>query len=344
MIKILKLILVSKYTHLCLGTLMLYGVAFIATEPTFEEKILHSLKNYCMANYWLREDLSPRDRAEFLHEKYRERLESITQGFFDYRDRDQVQAFLLPRGFLYEVWQEGGQPSYLLSEIVGKGRYQTEFPERISFDYLILGRKWVKPFMEFKHGTQAKRLLSAGGEKIYIYRDSLDSLLHWYFESLWKTEPKRPESYYIEWGGRKDPLTFFLYQDLRGICEDIFVKRLFSQKKEARDYFMKEGFNLFLPTLLSAGVMMRRDQDLPLHPEFKYLKAILNGLSLNPSYTLFYLLREEKPSSYKPSVRKVWEEVRAGLIFSSPETVHLERISQISRELLMKLEGRAIGP
>lgn len=342
--KFLKQLTVSKYTHLCLGALMLYGVAYLVTSPTIEERILHSLRNYCITHYWLRDVRFPRERAEFLHERYRERLEALTQGLFDYKDRDQVQAFLLPRGFLYEVWQEGREPSYLLSEIVGRGRYETEFPERISFDYLILGRKWVKPFGEFQRGTQAKRFLSEGGEKIYIHRDRLDSLLRWYFESLWETEPKKPESYYMEWKGQKDPLTFFLYQDLKGICEDIFVKRLFSQKRSARDYFMEEGFNLFLPTLLSAGLVMRRDKGLPLHPEHKYLKAILSGLSLKPTFTLFFLLSEQRPLSYKPSIQKMWEEVKTRLTFSSPETLHLERISQISGELLRKMESGKFAP
>lgn len=340
MIRLLKQLMVSKYTHLCLGVLILYGVAFFATRASIEEKILHSLSKYCLTHYLMRDVRFSREIVEFLHERYRERLETLTRGLFDYRDKDQVQSFLLPHGFLYEVWQEGRQPSYLLSEIVGRGRYETEFPEKISFDYLILGRKWVKPFGEFQRGTQAKRFLSEGGGKIYIHRDRLDSLLRWYFESLWKTQPKKPESYYMEWKGQKDPLTFFLYQDLKGVCEDIFVKRLFSQKKEARDYFMEEGFNLFLPTLLSAGLVMRKDKDLPLHPEHKYLRAILSGLSLKPTYTLFYILsREQRPLSYKPSIQKMWEEVKTRLIFSSPETLHLERISQISRELLRKMES-----
>jgi hypothetical protein len=341
MIKLLRQLIGSRYFHLCIGILLLYGIAWAVTQTTIQEKILDSLRGYCMADYHLRESLFEQERmeAEFYRVRYRERLESLTAGLFDYRDKSQVQAFFLSRGFLYDAWEEGkGNHSYLLAEIVSCGRHEAEIPKRVAFYYLMLGKKRIKPFIEFKHGREARRLVSSGDEMIYIHRDRLDSLLRWYFDSLWQTEPKKLESHYIQWAEQKDPLTFFLYQDLKGICEDVFVKRLFSKKAEARDYFIEQGFNHFLPSLLAMAVRMAGDKDLPLHPEEKYLRALLSGLSEYPTYTLFYLVCKRRPYGYKPSLQKMWSEARSRFDFTSPETISLERISQVSHEILRRME------
>jgi hypothetical protein len=338
--KFLKRLISSKYIHLCLGATLLYGISWAVTQPTLEEKILDSLRKYCIADYWVRESIFSEERmeGEFYRERYRERLESLTAGLFDYRDRTQIQAFFLPRGFLYEAWEEGGNRSYLLAEIVGRGRREKEFPERVAFDYLILGKKRVKPFMEFKHGNQAGRLVSAGDEMIYLHRDRIDSLLWWYFDSLWETEPQKPDHYYRVWKGEKDPLTYFLYQDLRGVCEDVFVKRLWGKKRGARDYFVEQGFNLFLPSLLAMAARMAGDKGLRLHPEERYLRSLLSGLSEYPTYTLFYIMSQSRPYSNKPSVKKIWKETNSRLNLSSPERISLVQISQVSRELLQRME------
>ncbi len=338
--KILKHFIASKYIHLCLGVILLYGISWAVTQATLEEKILDSLQNYCIADYWVREALFSEDRKEkeFFRERYRERLESLTAGLFDYRDRTQVQDFFLLRGFLYEAWEEGRNRSYLLAEIVGRGRHEKEFPERVAFDYLILGEKRVKPFMEIKHGNQASRLVSEGDRMIYLHRDRMDSLLQWYFDSLWETEPQKSYHHYREWSGKKDPLTYFLYQDLRGVCEDVFVKRLFRKKREARDYFLEQGFNLFLPSLLAMAARMEGDRGLVLHPDLRYLRALLGGLSDIPTYTLFYILSQSRPYSYRPSVKKIWKEVESRLDLSFPERISLDQISEVSRELLQRTE------
>lgn len=337
----LKRLIASRYAHLCLGILLFYGIAWAVTKTTPEEKIFDSLRKYCLSEYWLRESLFERERGEmtFYRERFREKLESLTAGLFDYRDKKQVQTFFLERGFLYEVWEEGkGKRSYLLSEIVSQGRHQVNAPGRISFDYLILGKKRIKPFLEFKHGRDADRLVSAGDEFIYIHQDRLDSILRWYFDSLWQTEPKKPESHYMEWKGEKDPFTFFLYQDLKGLCDDVFVKQLFRRKGDAKAYFVEHGLDFFLPSLLAMATRMAGDKDLTLHPDERYLRAAFSGLSNSPTYTLFYLICKSAPYPHKPSIQKIRDQIENRLDLTSPETISLEKIAQVSRELLHKME------
>lgn len=337
----LKCLIASRYVHLCLGILLLYGIAWSVTKTTVEERILDSLQKYCHSEYWVRESLFEKERreAEFYRRRYRERLEALTAGLFDYRDKKQVQSFLLPKRFLYDAWEEGrGNSSYLLAKIVIPGRHVVEVPKKITVDYLILGEKMVAPFPEFKHGKNAGRLILAGDEKIYIRRDRLDSTLRWYFESLYQTEPKKPENHYIEWKGVKEPLTFFLYQDLKGICEDIFVKRLFRKKCEARDYFVEQGFQIFLPSLFAIAARMAEYKDLPLHPEERYLRAALSGLADCPTYTLFYFISESELYGFTPSAKKILKQLKSRFDFNYPETISLERIAQVSREGLQTME------
>ncbi len=337
----LKWLIDSRYVHLCLGMLLLYGITWSVTKTTIEEKILESLRKTCLSEYWVRASLFERKKmkVEFYHRRYREKFESLTAGRFDYRDKKQIQSFLLPKGFLYDVWDEGkGNHSYLLAEILSSGRHVVEIPEKITVNYLILGNKIVMPFHEYQHGNDAERLLSAGDKKIYIHRDGLNSILQWYFESLYQTKPKKPESHYIVWKGKRDPLTFFLYQDLKEICEDVFEKRLFRNKVEARDYFVEQGFHLFLPSLLAMAARMAKDQGQPLHQEERYLRAVLSGFSDCPNYTLFYLVSKSAQYSYRPSIKKMWDQIKTRFDFTSPETISLERIAQVSQELLQKLE------
>ena len=340
MIKLLKRLIANRYSHLFIGGLLLYGIAWAVTRTTLEERIVNSLKYYCYADYYVDLSLFSKERteSEFYREKLRARLESLTSGLFDYRDIKQVQAFLLRHGFLYDAWAESkGRHSYLLAKIMGQGSHTTEVPESITFDYLILGKKRIKPLIEFRHGIEAGKILSAGNDQIYIHRDRFDSLLRWYFDSLWETEPKSEKSFYIEQQGLKDPLTYFLFKDLKGICEDIFMKRFYRDKKRAREYFLREGFNVFLPTMLIMAARMAADQGSTLHSDYQYLRAMLTGLSLNPNYTLFYILISSQPHYRQTQVRKVIKEAGGRVDFTCLEQLTLERISEISSELLKKM-------
>ncbi len=131
----------SRYAHLCFFLLFLYGISWGATYTTPYEKILDSLRKYCWADYSARDSIfyGEISEAKFYRERYEKRLQSLTANLFDYRDKFQKREFFLSRGLLYEEWQEGAWRSYLLAEIVGKGDHQTEIPEKVNFDYMVLG-------------------------------------------------------------------------------------------------------------------------------------------------------------------------------------------------------------
>jgi hypothetical protein len=93
----LKRIFSSRYAHLFIGLLVLYGVSWLITYTSHFEKIMDTLKKYCYADYEVRTSLFQRDilEADFYREKYKERLSSLTRGLFDYRDKKEVQAFFM---------------------------------------------------------------------------------------------------------------------------------------------------------------------------------------------------------------------------------------------------------
>jgi hypothetical protein len=277
--------------------------------------------------------------AEFYREKYKERLSSLAEGFFDYRDKKEVQAFFISKGLLYDQWRERSRNSYLLAQVIEKGRHKAGVPEEVVFDYFILGDKKVVPFSEYKEGRRARVFVSTCDRAVYIHKDSIDYLLSWYFDSLWESDTRSPKGFYIEWKGRKDALTYSLYRDLREICEYIFEKRLYRNKKEAKQYFIEEGFKVFLPAMLAMGARMAADQDSNLQSDYRYLRACLTGLSLNPNYTMFYILKTSSPNSYNPLVRKRWEEFRQRLDITYSDEITLDQISKVSQEIFNKVKN-----
>jgi hypothetical protein len=323
-----------------MSLLALYGVSSLITYTSHFEKIAYSLVRYCYADYEGRTSLFQGDiqEAEFYKEKYKQRLSSLSEGYFDYRDKKEVQTFFMSQGLLYDEWREKNRNSYLLAQVIEKGQHKAEVPEEVIFDYLILGDKKIIPFSEYKEGWWARVFVSTSERAAYIHKDSIDYLLSWYFDSLWESDTRSPKGFYIEWKGRKDPLTYSLYRDLREICEDIFQKRLYRNKKEAKQYFMEEGFKVFLPTLLTMGARSVADQDSNFRPDYQYLRACLTGLSLNPNYTMVYLLKTYSPTSYNPLVRKGWEDFRYRLDFTYLEEITLDQISKAAKDILKKLE------
>ena len=338
--KILRKIIPSKHAHLCCGLFAFYGISLLITHTSHFEKIVYGLKGYCYSDYEVRNSLFSEERmeAEFYREKYKERLSSLAENYFNYRDKKEVQTFFMSKGLLYDECWEKSRNSYLLAQVIEKGRRKAEVPEEVIFDYLILGDKKIVPFSEYKEGQWARVFVSAGERAAYIHKDSIDYLLSWYFDSLWESDTRSPKGFYIEWRGRKDPLTYSLYRDLREICEDIFEKRLYRNKKEAKQYFMEEGFKVFLPTMLAMGARMVADQTSNLRPDYQYLRACLTGLSLNPNHTMFYLLKTSSPNSYNPLVRKGWEDLRHQLDITYPDQITLDQISKVAKDILKKLE------
>lgn len=331
----LRTIVASRYVHLCIGLFALYGVSWSITHTSHFEKVMDTLKWYCYADYQARISLNSKEvqEAEFYREKYRERLISLAEGFFDYQDKKETQNFFLSKGFLYDAWIEKNRHSYILARVIEKGYHKAEIPEEVTFDYFILGDKKIVTFPEYKEGYWAMDFVSAGEKGIYIHRDSLEPLLRWYFESLWIIKPREPNHFY------NDALTYSLYRDLQGACEDIFIKRLYTTKQIAQDYFIKEGFNKFLPTLLAMGARMAADQDSNFPPDHQYLRTWLTGLSLNPNHTMLYVLKTNKPDSRNPQVRKGWEDLHQRLNITYPDQITLEQISKAAQEILDGLEN-----
>jgi hypothetical protein len=156
--------------------------------------------------------------------------------------------------------------------------------------------------------------------------------LKWYFESLWKTEPRQPGDFYAY----KDFLTISLYRDLQRVCEDIFVEKFYRDKKNARKYFVEEGFRVFLPTLLAMGARLAADKDLQLEPRCRYLRALFTGLSWNPNYTMFYLSHQHD-SGNLPALKALEKfKQRGGM--TDPDEITLEQISRVAQEIVEKLE------
>jgi hypothetical protein len=327
-----------------MGLLALYGMSWLITYTSHFEKLVDALKWYCYADYAVRTSLFQREffEAEFYREKYKERLSFLTEGYFDYRDKEEMQAFFISKKLLYDVWREKNRNSYLLARVIDKGQHKAEIFEEVAFNYFILGDKKIVPFSEYEQGRQARVFVSVGEKGVYIHRDSIDYLLSWYFDSLWESDTRSPKGFYREWKGFKDPLTYSLYRDLREICEDIFQKRLYRNKKEAKQYFMGEGFKVFLPTLLTMGARLVADQDSNFRPDYQYLRACLTGLSLNPNNTMVYLLKTYSPTSYNPLVRKGWEDFRYRLDFTYLEEITLDQISKAAHDVLKNLEDFSI--
>ncbi len=339
----------SRYVHLSLGLLLLYGLSWILTYTTQFEKILDSFHSYCYADYEATGMSSKKsmDSGLFYRERYAERLNSLTSGLFDWEDEDQAKEFFMSKNYVYEATEEGKRfRSYLLAPIIGKGIHTTEIPQHVTFYYYILDYKEIPTFLEYldEKNTSclfvsvANRVIYAHPE-IYIHRDSLIPILKWYFDFLWEKQPKRPEEFYIQIKSHpcKDIETYSLYLDLRSICEDIFIKRLYRNKQEAEDYFLNEGFKVFFPALLAMGAKMAADQELQLQPGHRYLRALFTGLSLEPNFTMFYLSLHYH--HYDPTINKMIKEFKERCAGSDPSGMRLEQISQAAQKMLKKLEG-----
>jgi hypothetical protein len=325
----------SRYTHLFLGLLILFGISSIITYTTPFDKITENLKRYCYADYEIRVTPFSRNIRElkYYREQYKERLDILSNGMFHDDKKNEAQAYFMNKGFLYDSWQENENHSYLLAKLVDKGVHQRKFPDEVRFDYLILGEKKVVPFSEYMEGLGAQPFVSAGEKTIYIYKDSLEPILRWYFESLWVTKPK--ESYHFH----DEPYSYSLYRDLQGICEEIFIKRHYMDKRRAQQTFVEEGFKAFLPTMLSMGARMEADRNNNFPPDYQYLRACLTGLSLNPNHTMFCILKTEKVYAFSPMAKKGWKAFSQRLDLTYPDQITLEQIAEMSQEIFESLEN-----
>ena len=335
----IKRFLFSRRVHLCFGVLALYGISWAATHTTRLEKILDAYKNYCEYDYEARisEEPSEIEEYEFWRKKYKERLISLSEDLFDCQDRKQTQAFFLPHGLLYEVSEGSGGNSYLLARVIGKGHHGAEVPQRVSFDYYVLGEKEIAPFEEYRDGENRRNFVSWGDEAIYVHKDILRSVVDLYFESLWsqwdreslsdKEIRERSEFYW-------DDLSQCLWRDLQGVIDVAVTMRIYEDKGTVRNYFIEEGFKVFLPTMLSMGARLTADRKVPLSSDYRYQRALLTGFSLKPNFTMVYLCKDDP----LPSVEKVWKELNGQLHLNDPGEIDLNNISRAAMEVFEKLE------
>ncbi len=324
----------SRYIHLFLGLVVLFGISAIITYTSPFDKAIENLKRYCYADYEIRMFSSSQDtrELEYYREKCKEELDPLAHVLFDDGKKEEAQAYFMNKGFLYDSWEENDNRSYLLAKIVEKGVHQAESPDEPRFDYLILGEEKILPFSEYGKTSGPRVFVSAGEKWIYLYKDSLEPLLRWYFESLWATEPKAPEHFY------GNALSYSLYRDLQGICEDIFIKRHYMNKRGAEETFVKEGFRVFLPTMLSMGARMEADRNNNLPFDYQYLRACLSGLSLNPNYTMFYILKAARFHAFSPKAKKGWNVFLQRLGLHSLDKITLEQIAEMSQDIFKSIE------
>lgn len=343
--KLLRSFAGMKYVHLCTGLLLFYGGTSLITHTSHFEKVTDTLKWYCYADYEARTSLSEEEvlKAEFYRQRYKERLDSLFGGPFDNLEKKELQALFMKEGLLYDVWQEKNRHSYLLASIMKEGRHKAEFPEEVVFDYFILGKKKIVPFPEYDWGRRARVFVSTGEKAAYIHMDSMDFHLSWYFESLWQSDTRTSKGFYRVWAGKIDPLTYFLYRDLQEICEYLFQRRPYRNKKEAKQYFMEEARRAYLPALLAMAGRMMADQESGLRSDYQYLRGCLTGLSLHPNFMMVYLLKRGTPNSYHPVVRKGWEDFTQSFDLKYPDEITLDRISRISRQIFERVDKHQPG-
>ncbi len=325
----------SRFLHLTIGLFLLYGLSMGVTHTTPFDRILDSLAWRAHVDYFARETTSPEEdlEAEFLREKYEERLASLTQNRFDYQELEQLQDFLFRRGFVYEVWEDDEGFSYLLAPILENGSHVVEVPEKVDFDYYVLGDKKIAPWQEYRNGNWPVFFVSEGEQGVYLHRDSIEQILEQYFNFLWAMDAQDPRDFrWQEW-----PLTYSLYRDLDTICEDVFTDRLYRSKRVARAYFIEEGFDLFLPTMLAMAARMVADGTSDLSSTYRYERAYLTGLYLEPNYTMLSMLgyQSEGPN---PPTRRLWREFNRRLDLRSPDSITLNEISRVAQDIMMKLE------
>ena len=318
----------SKYLHLCLALLMLYGVTWYITYTTEFEKIRNRFRFYCYYDYETRTSQTSmmKLKTEFTRDQFAEQLRSFTVALFDYHNADQVQAYFSSRGFHYDVSQVSEGNSYLLAPIINSGQYEAQIPEPIAFPYVILGKEEIVPFSVYQDGPLAAVLVSEKNGTVYLYTETLDSLLRWCFDVLWKLEPQTPEDFDV------DRETHYLYLDLPDVCREIFIERQFYDKETSREYFLEKALQSYLPTMLAMGARMVADKETPFSVRYKYERAYLTGLAVYPQYTLFNFL-----TTYglcNPLTRSLGVEVHKQLSVMGLREVNGEIISLTAQKIL----------
>jgi hypothetical protein len=313
-------------------------VASAVTHTSRFEKVVESLTRYCLYDYYSRGSDTPGEAVEyeFYRDRYGERLDSLTEDLVDHRSIEALQAYFAGRGAAYEVWEGTDGPVYMLAPVLEGGRHTAGLPV-VSFDYRILGEKWILPWKELQGGIGAADFVSVADGKVYVHRDSLEPILDFYFEVLWTSEVTGPgDLHSIGWN-----LSFLLALDLDWLCENVFIYRHYRDRKTARAYFLEQGFDVFLPTMLAMAARMVADGDGSLSAKARYQRAYLTGLYVEPNYTMVGLLVDR--SEDDPWAGELWRLFIGRLKTTHIRRVSLDEISLAARDILDYLEG-PVGP
>lgn len=323
-----KKIFSSRYFHLCLAILTLYGVTWYITYTTEFEKIMNRFRRYCYADYEVRASKTSmmRLKAAFTRDQFAEQLRSFSADLFDYRNKEQVQAYFSSWNFFYDISKTDEGNSYLLAPIINSGQYEAYIPETVAFRYAILGEEEIPPFPVYQEGLWTSVFVSEKNGTVYIHTATLDSLLRWCFAVLWKLEPRSQKDFDI------NGATHYLYLDLPAVCQEVFIDRRFYDKETSREYFLDKAFQSLLPTMFAMGARMMADKETSFSARYKYERAYLTGLAAYPQYTLFNYL-----ATYglcNTLTRSLAVEVHTQISIMGTQEINVDIISQTAQRIL----------
>ncbi len=326
----------SRYLHLSLAILALYGITWYVTYTTDFEKIINRFKRYCYADYEVRAAKTSMMRltTEFARDQFAEQLRSFSANLFDYRNEEQVQAYFSARNFFYDISKTDGGNSYLLAPITSSGQHEEQIPETVAFRYAILGEEEIMPFSVYQEGPWTSVFVSEKNGTVYIHTGTLDSLLRWCFAVLWKLQPRSQKDFDI------DGATHYLYRDLPAVCQEVFIERQFYDEATSRKYFLEKAFQSLLPTMLAMGARAMADKETSFSARYKYERAYLTGLAVRPQYTLFNYLATY--GMCNTLTRSLAVEVRKQLSMMGAQEIDVEIMSQTAQKILAERQDSAL--
>jgi hypothetical protein len=326
----------SRYVHLSLAMLTLYGITWYITYTTEFEKVRDRLRRYCYADYELRASKTSLSKLkmEFMRDQFAEQLGSFSANLFDYRNEEQVQAYFSARDYFYDSDATEAGNSYVLAPIIGSGEREINIPETVAFRYAILGKEEILPFSIYDEGAWASVFVAENNGTVYIYTGTLDALLRFCFAVLWRLHPQSEKDFEIE------DVTHFLYLDLPAVCREVFIERHFDDEGIAREYFLEKAFESLMPTLFAMAARMAADRETTFSKRYKYERAYLTGLAVRPHYTLFNFL-----ASYglcNTLTRSLAVEVRRQLRITFAPEFNEAVISEIAQKILAERQDSAL--
>jgi hypothetical protein len=318
----------SRYLHLSLAILTLYGITWYITYTTEFEKVTDRFRRYCYADYELRSSQTSmmKLKMEFTRDQFAEQLRSFSVDLFDYRNQEQVQAYFSSRDYFYDSDKADEGNSYVLAPVIKSGQYELNIPETVAFRYAILGKEEILPFSVYDQGAWASVFVSEKNGTVYLYTGTIDSLLRWCFAILWRLKPQSEKDFDI------DGATHYLYLDLPAVCREVFIERHFDDEALAREYFLEKAFESLMPTMFAMAARMAAERETAFSTRYKYERAYLTGLAVRPHYTLFNFL-----ATYglcNTLTRSLAGEVRRQLRMTIAPEINPAIMSQIAQKIL----------